>query len=101
MAINLAGRGQFGPLPSVTRALAFLAAEPGLDSFAGRRVVVGSPGSVREQLEQIGEEYGADEVMIHTLAHNHAARRRSYELIADAFGLRQARRAREPARRRR
>ena len=76
-------------------------AEPGLDPFAGRRVVVGSPETVRGQLEQIAEEYGADEVMIHTLAHNHAARRRSYELIAEAFGLAGAVRTREPARRRR
>jgi luciferase family oxidoreductase group 1 len=101
MAINLAGRGQFGPLPSVTRALAFLAAEPGLDAFAGRRVVVGSPDTVRGQLEQIAGEYGADEVMIHTLVHNHAARRRSYELIAGAFGLSQPVRAREATKRRR
>lgn len=101
MAINLAARGQFAALPSVTRALAFVAAEPGLDPFAGRRVVVGSPEAVREQLEQIAGEYGADEVMIHTLAHNHAARRRSYELIAEVFGLTQAGRTREPARRRR
>ena len=44
-------------------------------------------------------DYGADELMIHTLTHNHAARRRSYELIAEAFGLEGAKRAkRERAR---
>ena len=86
MAITLAGRGQFGPLPSVTRALAFLDGERG-DTFQGRRVVVGSPDTVRPELEQIAAEYGADELMIHTLAHNHAARRRSYELLAEAFDL--------------
>ena len=31
--------------------------------------------------------YGADEVMIVTITYDHAARRRSYELIAEAFGL--------------
>ena len=87
MAITLAERGQFGPLPTVTRALAFLAGEAGVDTFAGRRVVVGSPDTVRPALEQIVADYGADELMIHTLMHNHAARRRSYELIAEAFGL--------------
>ena len=42
---------------------------------------------MRPELEQIAAEYGADELMIHTLAHNHAARRRSYELLAEAFDL--------------
>ena len=88
MAITLAERGQFGPLPTVTKALAFLAGEKGIDTFAGRRVVVGSPDTVRAVLEQITADYGADELMIHTLMHNHAARRRSYELIAEAFGVR-------------
>ena len=84
MAITQAGRGEFGPLPAVPRALAFLAGLSG-DTFAGRRVVVGSPGTVRLALEQIAEDYGAEEVLVHTLIHNHAARRRSYELIAQAF----------------
>jgi alkanesulfonate monooxygenase SsuD/methylene tetrahydromethanopterin reductase-like flavin-dependent oxidoreductase (luciferase family) len=87
MAITLAGRGEFGPLPTVTRALEFVAREPASVGFAGRRVVVGSPAAVRPVLEQITAEYGADELMLHTLAHNHAARRRSYELLAKAFGL--------------
>jgi hypothetical protein len=30
----------------------------------------------------------ADEVMITTMVYDHAARRRSYELLAEAFGLR-------------
>jgi luciferase family oxidoreductase group 1 len=91
MGITLAGRGESMPLPTVTRALAFLAGEVGIDGFAGRRVVVGSPDTVRPVLEQITADYGADELMIHTLMHNHAARRRSYELIAEVFGLKAAR----------
>ena len=87
MAITLAERGEFGPLPTVTRALEFLNGQAAADTFAGRRVVVGSPDTVRPALEQIVADYGADELMIHTLMHNHAARRRSYELIAEAFGL--------------
>jgi luciferase family oxidoreductase group 1 len=87
MAITLAERGRFGALPTVTRALGFLAGESGIDTFAGRRVVVGSPDRVRPALEQITADYGADELMIHTMTHNHAARRRSYELLAEAFGL--------------
>jgi luciferase family oxidoreductase group 1 len=100
MAITLAERGQFGPIPTVTKAMTFLAGESSTDGFAGRRVVVGSPETVRRALEQITADYGADELMIHTLMHNHAARRRSYELIAGAFGLKTVKRAkREPAQR--
>jgi hypothetical protein len=29
--------------------------------------------------------YGADEAMVVTITYDHAARRRSYELVADAF----------------
>ena len=38
-------------------------------------------------IEAVAAEYGADEVMVVTITYDHAARRRSYELIAEAFGL--------------
>ena len=44
-------------------------------------------GTVREGLEAAAREYQADEVMVVTITYEHAARRRSYELIAEAFGL--------------
>ena len=59
------------------------------DGFAGRRVVVGPPGTVRTRLEQIAAEYGADELVVLTMTHDHAARRRSYELVARELGLQQ------------
>jgi luciferase family oxidoreductase group 1 len=59
--------------------------------FARLTRLPGAPGTARPELEQIVAEYGADELMIHTLAHSHAARRRSYELLAEAFGLDAAR----------
>jgi luciferase family oxidoreductase group 1 len=98
-AITLAGRGQFGPLPTVTRALALVEAEA-IDGFAGRRVVVGSPDTVRAALEQIAAEYTADELLVHTLTHAHAARCRSYELVAEAFGRAARGRERVSAKRR-
>ena len=71
----------------VERALAFLASR-------GRRRRVRRPPRRRRRarhgaagLEQIAAEYGADEVMVVTITHDHAARRRSYELLAEAFGL--------------
>jgi alkanesulfonate monooxygenase SsuD/methylene tetrahydromethanopterin reductase-like flavin-dependent oxidoreductase (luciferase family) len=48
---------------------------------------VGTPATVRARLEAVAEAYAADELMIVTITHDHQARRRSYELIAEAFGL--------------
>ena len=53
----------------------------------GRRLVVGPPDAVRSGLEAVAAEYGAEEVLVVTITHDHAARRRSYELIAEAFRL--------------
>jgi alkanesulfonate monooxygenase SsuD/methylene tetrahydromethanopterin reductase-like flavin-dependent oxidoreductase (luciferase family) len=49
--------------------------------------VIGSPETVRAGLEAVAAEYGAEELLVLTITHDHAARRRSYELIAEAFGL--------------
>ena len=57
------------------------------ESRARRRFVVGSPERVRAGLEEVAAEYGAEEVAVVTITYDHAARRRSYELIASAFGL--------------
>jgi alkanesulfonate monooxygenase SsuD/methylene tetrahydromethanopterin reductase-like flavin-dependent oxidoreductase (luciferase family) len=50
-------------------------------------VVVGSPETVRAGLEEVATEYGAGEILVVTITHDHGARRRSYELIAEAFEL--------------
>ena len=53
----------------------------------GRRAVVGDAAQVKAGLEAVAREYGAEEVMVVTITHDHAARVHSYELIADAFEL--------------
>jgi alkanesulfonate monooxygenase SsuD/methylene tetrahydromethanopterin reductase-like flavin-dependent oxidoreductase (luciferase family) len=50
-----------------------------------RRAIVGSPATVEQGIRAAVAEYGADEVMILTLTYDHAARCRSYKLIAAAF----------------
>ena len=49
--------------------------------------IVGSPATVRAGIEALGAEYGAEEVIVVTITHDHDARRRSYELLAEAFSL--------------
>jgi luciferase family oxidoreductase group 1 len=50
-------------------------------------VVHGDPQEVRAGLNALVERTGADELVITANAHTPAARLRSYELIADAYGL--------------
>ena len=50
--------------------------------------IVGSPDSVRRQLDELIERTGADELMITTMTHGADDRRRSYQLVAEAAGLR-------------
>jgi len=53
----------------------------------GRRAIYGAPSAVRLEIERLADVYGAEEVLVVTLAYDHEARRRSYELLADAFSL--------------
>ncbi|MCZ7560276.1 MAG: LLM class flavin-dependent oxidoreductase [Burkholderiaceae bacterium] len=46
---------------------------------------VGSPGTVRRELERFVETTGADELMAASAIYDHAARLRSYELLAEAW----------------
>jgi luciferase family oxidoreductase group 1 len=89
MTLRLLRRGQLIAVPPPEKALRYLESE-GVDTsgpLPGRRGIIGSPDTVRAGLERLAEEYGADELMVVTITHDHAARRRSYELIAQAFGF--------------
>ena len=52
-----------------------------------RRAIIGSPVTVRKGIEAVAKAYGAEEAMVVTITYDHAARRRSYELIAEVFEL--------------
>jgi luciferase family oxidoreductase group 1 len=51
---------------------------------------VGSPDTVRKGLEAFVEQTRVDELIVVSAIHDHAARLRSYELLAEAFGQRTA-----------
>jgi alkanesulfonate monooxygenase SsuD/methylene tetrahydromethanopterin reductase-like flavin-dependent oxidoreductase (luciferase family) len=95
MTLTLLRRGRLIPVPTPETATEFLRREGKLEggqgqpngSPPGRRGIIGSPERVRAELEQLVTEYGADEAIVVTITHDHGARRRSYELVADAFGL--------------
>jgi len=89
MTLTLLRRGQLIPVPPPEKAIEFLRAEgrPTSGPLPGRRGIVGSPETVRAGVERLAADYQADEVIAVTITHDHAARRRSYELLAEAFGL--------------
>lgn len=90
MAALLARRGKPVPVPPVQTALRFAerrAAIPSPARAPGKRMLTGSPATVRAQLRQLAAGYGVDELLVVAVTHDHAARRRSYELLAEAFSL--------------
>jgi luciferase family oxidoreductase group 1 len=88
MSLTLLRRGRLIEVPPPEKALRFLEHEGLPDGDApGRRSIVGTPESVRERVDALAREYRADEVMAVTITYDHQARRRSYELLAEAFGL--------------
>ncbi len=89
MTLTLLRRGQLIPVPPVEKAIAFLESEgkPLTGSLPGRRGIIGTPDAVRVGIDELAATYDADEVIVVTITHDHAARRRSYELLAEAMDL--------------
>jgi luciferase family oxidoreductase group 1 len=90
MTMSLLRQGRLIEVPPPEKALRYLEerGSPAPDSRGGgRRAVIGAPEKVRAELEELAAAYGAGELMVVTITYDHAARRRSYELIAEAFGL--------------
>jgi len=82
-------RGQYFPLPSPEEALAYpyTAEERARLGRGRRRLFVGSPATVMAKLQPLIEASQPDEVMVTTSIYDHEARKQSYTLLADAFGI--------------
>jgi luciferase family oxidoreductase group 1 len=90
MAMRMLRQGQLIAVPPPEKAIKYLRSigQPTDHGFTdGRRGVIGSPVKVAAQLNEVGDAYGADEVIVVTITYDHEARKRSYELIAEAVGL--------------
>jgi luciferase family oxidoreductase group 1 len=81
--------GEYQPLPSPEEAAAYPYTERDRARIDAnrRRLFVGSPATVKERLGALAQACEADEVMVTSAIYDHGARRRSYELLAEAFGL--------------
>ena len=81
--------GRPGPVPSPERALRHPFTDDQLRRNAKMRQhhAIGRPDVVADRLQELADLYDTDELLLLTIAHDPAARRRSYELVAEACGL--------------
>ena len=87
MAMSMLRRGRLIAVPPVEQALRFLESE---GEPVGRQPPHhgrARPSRCARSSRRWPQQYGADEVIVVTITFDHAARRRSYELLAEAFGL--------------
>ena len=82
-------QGDPGPIPSVEEAESYpyTPAEEARMMELATRFTVGAPEHVADRLSELAEAHGVSEVLIVTICHDPRARIRSYELIAEAFGI--------------
>jgi luciferase family oxidoreductase group 1 len=82
-------KGEYLPLaaPEEAAAYPYTAADTERIARYRERMVVGSTENVKSRLLALTEATRADELMITTMTYDHGARRRSYELLAQAFAV--------------
>ncbi|MGN6461342.1 MAG: LLM class flavin-dependent oxidoreductase [Pseudolabrys sp.] len=82
-------KGEYLPLASPEEAAAYpyTAIDRERIAYNRRRLVVGGPKTVHERLSAAITSTQADELMVTTMVHSHDARKRSYALLAEMFGL--------------
>ncbi|MBV8391562.1 MAG: LLM class flavin-dependent oxidoreductase [Alphaproteobacteria bacterium] len=88
-AMRLRTQHEPGPFPPVEEALA-AEKDPRIRAFMAsmrRRGVTGSVATVKAGIEETAERYQVEEIMLVTICFDFEKRKRSYELIAEAFGL--------------
>jgi luciferase family oxidoreductase group 1 len=82
-------KGELGPYPTPEDADAYPYTAADLARIERRKgtSIVGTPEQVKQGIEALAARFGAAEVMVLTICHDFEARVRSYELVAEAFGL--------------
>jgi luciferase family oxidoreductase group 1 len=89
--LNFARRqkGEYLPLASPEEAAAYPHSPSDRERIRHNRtrVFTGTAATVRARLDPLIEATKADEVMVTTMIYDHGARRHSYEVLAEAFGL--------------
>jgi luciferase family oxidoreductase group 1 len=81
--------GDYLPLesPDVAQSFPYTPIDRDRIAHNRERLFVGTPDAVKARLEKLADATAADEIMITGMIFDHDARKRSYALLADAFGL--------------
>ncbi len=81
--------GRVGPLqdPASIAAGGFTASEAASLTASRSKALVGTGAEVAERILALGAKFDLQEIVVNTWAHDPAARRNSYALLAGAFGL--------------
>jgi luciferase family oxidoreductase group 1 len=87
-------RGEYKELASPEDALAYdyTPADRARIKANRARMSVGAPATIKQRLDALMAETKADELMVTSMIFDHAARKHSYDLLAQAFGLQAERR---------
>lgn len=82
-------RGVFGPLqsPEQVAAQGYTADEQAVVDAVRTKALVGTAAEVGAAMRRLATELQLDELVVNTWAHDRAARRQSYTLLAQEFGL--------------
>ena len=82
-------RGETAPVPTVEDAEAYPYSpqDRRIVEYNRRRTISGAPGQVRGKMCELADRYGVDEIVVVTICPDFEARLRSYQLLAEAFGL--------------
>jgi luciferase family oxidoreductase group 1 len=82
-------KGEYQPLASPQDALAYdyAPADRARIKANRARMSVGAPATIKPRLDALLAATKADELMVTSMIFDHAARKRSYELLAQAFEL--------------
>ena len=82
-------KGELGPYPTPEEAEAYpyTDRERRVAESANKTGLVGTPDKVKQAVEELAERCQVEEVMVVTITHDFDARLKSYELLAEAFGL--------------
>ena len=81
------GRGGRYPTVAEAQAHEYTPWERQIVEHARGRRVAGTPHECRERLEGLARDYGVDEIVVVTITETAETRRRSYELLAEAFDV--------------
>jgi luciferase family oxidoreductase group 1 len=82
-------QGRRDVFPSIAEATAYPYTPAERERIRANRArhQVGGPKTIRQRLTKLADQAQADELMVLSLIHDHENRRRSYALLAEAFGL--------------